>query len=231
MILAQHLQHAGARDAGDQRHEAQAERKARQDKMAQEGPEAVGQRTVALDRQQFQLDGKNVDEHVADHEYRERKAQHREAHHAAIDRRAGAPCGEHADRHGERDCDDRGENRERDGRLDALEEQRRHRAIAEDRDAEIALQRAGEPQDELLVKRQIETELAADRLYLLLGRLIARDHAGRIAGRDMQNGEHHQCDDGEHRDGRQDAADRIGPHRAQLAAAAAIAAVTRRLSS
>ena len=64
-----------------------------------------------------------------------------------------------------------------------------------------------EPQDELLVKRQIETELAADRLDLLLGRLIARDHAGRIAGRDMQDGEHHQCHDGEHRDGRQDAAE------------------------
>src|SRR2546423_628843 len=83
---------------------------------------------------------------------------------ATIDGRAGSPCGEHADRHGEHDRNDRGENRERDGRLDTLKNQRRHRAIAEYRDAEIALQCIGEPERELLVKRQIETEFCADRL-------------------------------------------------------------------
>src|SRR6266498_268505 len=42
-------------------------------------------------------------EQVADHEHRDREAEHREAHDRAVDPGADLPGGEHADRHRDRD--------------------------------------------------------------------------------------------------------------------------------
>ena len=86
------------------------------------------------------------------------------------------------------------------GRLEKIETPRSPRS-------EIA-----EPIDELQEDRLVQPELGADFLDLLGGRVVARDHGGRIAGREAQQQEHDQRHHAHHRDGGEDALEDEGEH-------------------
>src|SRR5262245_23414682 len=68
IVLCEHVEHAGARNARDQRDVNRAERYARQDEVAQPVPEVLADAAVALHRQPLELDRKDEDEQVREHE-------------------------------------------------------------------------------------------------------------------------------------------------------------------
>ena len=65
-------------------------------------------------------------------------------------------------------------------------------------------------------ERPVEAEALADLLDVLRRGLVAGDHGGRIARRDVEQAEHEQGDDRHHGDRRQDAPDDVSEHRACL---------------
>ena len=99
VVLAHHVEHAGARHARDQRDVDDRERDRGQDQALQEAAEAVADALIALHRNPVELDREQVDQRIADHEHRHREAEHREAHHDLVDDGALLVGGEHAERH------------------------------------------------------------------------------------------------------------------------------------
>ena len=82
---------------------------------------------IALHGQPIELDGENVDQQIADDEHRHREAQHRKAHHDAVEPAALPIGGEHAERNGDqRNGDDDREERQRQRRLEPVEDQLGH---------------------------------------------------------------------------------------------------------
>src|SRR5205814_10486647 len=98
VVRVENLQHAGARDARDERDEDHGQRDAGQDQPLEKAADAVADPLVALHGQPRQLDGEDVDEHVADHEDGHREAEHREAHHSAVEPAAAPPGAQHRER-------------------------------------------------------------------------------------------------------------------------------------
>jgi hypothetical protein len=91
-----------------------------------------------------------------------------------------------ADRDGERHRDEQGRQRERQRRLEPLRDQPGDREVGEDRDAEVALCQAPQPDRELLDHRPVEPELGAHRGDRFAGRVVAGDDRRRIARREAQ---------------------------------------------
>ena len=65
---------------------------------------------------------------------------------------------------------------------------------------------------ELDQERPVEAEALADALDVGRARLVAGDHRGRIARRDVEQAEHEQRDDPHHGDGRENAPEDIREH-------------------
>ena len=76
------------------------------------GPKPARDAAKALHRQPAQVDGKDLDQHIADHEHRDREADHRQSHHEAVDPGAVFPCRDHAERHRDHDREDDGRQRD-----------------------------------------------------------------------------------------------------------------------
>ena len=74
------------------------------------------------------------------------------------------------------------------------------------------MQDVPEPAPELDQKRPVETEALADALDVGGARLIARDHRGRIARRDVEQAEDEQRHDRHHWHGRENAPEDIRDH-------------------
>ena len=136
-----------------------------------------------------------TDQDVSQHENGNREAEHGEAHHEAVCPAACSCRGYDAqwdcDRHGH----DERAKRQRDSRLDALPDQRRHRQIGEDRRAEIPVRKSPDPSAELHQKRLIQAQFGADVLDIGIGGDITGDHRCRVARRQKQQREHDQRDD------------------------------------
>ncbi|MCY1374130.1 hypothetical protein D9M69_614470 [compost metagenome] len=152
----------------------------------------------------MQLDGKGVDQQVADQEHRHRKRQDREQHDQAVDPGAGPIGGQHAQRHRHQD---RHQHRERGNRqrgLDALRQQLRHRHLGEDGRAEVALQQLAGPQPELPPQWIVQAQRLAQLGDVVRGSEIPGDQRRRVSGRQVDQQEddhrHHRHDrhDGEH---------------------------------
>ena len=184
--------------------EAQPQGQARQHEVVGPGANALAQGLVALDGKHVQGHGQPIDQEVGNHKDRQREAEHGQRHDGMIDPGIGAPGRDHADRYGEQDHHDGGGDGERNRRLHALGQKPRDRLVGKDRNAEVAAQQATEPDRELLIERPIETELAANVGNLLRRGMVAGDQPGRVAGTEMENGEHHDRHDAEHRQGGQD---------------------------
>ena len=212
VVLCEHVEHAGARDPGDQRGKHHAQRGAWQNHMRQERPEAGGNADIALHRQQVGPDRKDKDQHISEHEDRHREAEHREHHDDSVDPRAGLPGRQDSHRDRRQNRDDQRRDRQRHGRFEALLDEFRDRQVGEDRNAEIALQEAPHPAAELDVDGLVEAELGADADDVFDRRGIAGDDRGGIARAQIQKREDKDCDDRHDRDRRQDAPDDIGEH-------------------
>ncbi len=74
------------------------------------------------------------------------------------------------------------------------------------------MQDAPDPASELDQERPVEAEALPDALHILRTRLVARDHHGRIARRDVEQAEHEQRDDRHDWQGRDDATEDVGEH-------------------
>ena len=114
--------------------------------------------------------------------------------------------GQHAERHADHDREHEGDRRELDRRRRVLRDVGEHRALARDRDAEIAVHELGEEDPVLLPERQIEAPLGAvGGDQRLVGRLhvaeLGEDRVGRHQARDEEDdegGEHDHHDHAQH---------------------------------
>ena len=70
VILVQHLQHAGSRDAGDQRHEDGGERQRRQGDVVDEAAQIDEGADIALHRKPAQVERQSEDQEIAHDEDR-----------------------------------------------------------------------------------------------------------------------------------------------------------------
>ncbi len=156
------------------------------------GPKPFAMLLKALHRQPAQVDGENLDQHIADHEHRHRKADHRQPHHEAVDPGAVLPRRDHAERHRDHDRQHHRRERDRDRRLDPAGDHVQHRHVGNQRHPEIAVQQPADPGEELLIERLVQAERGADALELLGGRGIAGQDRGGIARRQPQQQEHEQ---------------------------------------
>ena len=141
------------------------------------GPKPAEMLREALHRHPAQVDGEDLDQHIADHEHRNREADHRQAHHEAVDPGAVLPRRDHAERHRDDDGEDDGRQRDRDRWLDALADHFQHRHVRDQRHAEIAMQQLADPGEELGVERLVQAERGADALKLLGRRIVAGQDA------------------------------------------------------
>jgi hypothetical protein len=89
-------------------------------------------------------------------------------------------------------------------RLEALRDHCRHRQVGEDRGAEIAVRDLPHPFPEPDQERAVEAEACPDALDVGGRCLIAGDHRGGIARRDVEQAEHEQRHHRHHRDGREE---------------------------
>ena len=138
------------------------------------------------------------------HQDRQPEIRHREADlgHAHHDRvaRAAAPVGG-VDAGGERD---RRRQRHRHGGerqadREARADQRRDRRAVGVGDAEIAARESRDPARVADVKRQVEAELVGERRHRLRRRGRPEHRLGRVAGKDLHDGEHDQRRDDQRR--------------------------------
>ena len=128
-VFTQHIQHRRPGHAGDQRDIDERQRASRQDDALEKRPESLGDAAKALHRQPVQVDGENLDQQIADHEYRNREAEHRQSHHEAVDPGAVFPRRDHAKRHRDNDRENDGRHRDADRRFDALADHLQHRHV------------------------------------------------------------------------------------------------------
>jgi len=132
-------------------------------------------------RQPFEHQREFPDQHVAEHENRNRESGHGKDHDAPVDPGVRFP-GRH-DPHGHRNQnrEDDGGQRQHEGRLEALGDQVGDRQIAEDRDAEIALHQGPDPGAELDHDRFVEAKLFANKIDVFRRSVGAGDYRRRIA--------------------------------------------------
>ena len=218
VVLRQHLQHRGARDAGDQRHVGDAERHRRQDQALDERPEALADRPVALHRQPAALARR-----------RSRSARSRRTNTGMAKPSTAKPmtrrstslrafqAASDADRNGERHGDEQRRQRQRQGRLEPLGDQ----------PASPAGWRRSRCRGRPAAGRQSQTtncstigrsrpSLARTAAICLGGRVLAGDDRRRIARREAQQEEHEQRHHRHHRQRREQAAHDVGGHEAAL---------------
>ncbi len=110
--------------------------------------------------------------------------------------------GDDAERHAERNAEDRRQGGELERRREEAHDISEHRVRGQHRSAEIAVQHLGGIEVELLIERQIEAELDARALIDIGGGAIADDGEHRIDRHDTadQEGHEQQTEEGDSND-------------------------------
>ena len=187
------------------------------------------ERMEPLHRQPVELQREQIRQHVAHHEDRHGKAEHRQRHHRTVDPGAVLPRRQHT----QRDCDDDGkhyrQNHQRQRRFDALRDHVADRQVGEDRGAKIAVHDLPEPLAEPHEERPIKTKRGTDAFDVGGRGLIARDDRRGIAGRQIQQAEHEERNDKHYRNGGQDAPRGVGEHAVAAGSACGPTGRTRRI--
>ena len=175
-------------------------------------PRARAARTGADRGQPVELHREDDDQHHAEPVMRHGNAGDRERGRELVDPGVAEIAGDQPEQQPEREADQRGGNRQRDRVADRAQHFRQHRATGRDRAAEIAMQRAPEPQAELHRQRPVEAVGGAHlRGEFLRG--IGRQHRDQgIAGRDVHQQEAHQRDAEHDRDDVDDAPEGVDEH-------------------
>ncbi len=162
IVLAQDLQHGGARHAHGRGGQAEAQHRRGQEELLEIAPRRVPEARVADGRNPVEPDGSEGDHQGAQPEIGQGEPGHRDHAPGVVRRRVLPGGGEHADGHGEGDPQHHGEKRqlERDG----------YRLLQADHDGLAGEQRVAggeayhlpDPDQVLLVVRQVEAEILAD---------------------------------------------------------------------
>src|SRR6185369_11861357 len=98
---------------------------------------------------------------------------------------------------------------EQERRRELLHDEVAHGLLGADRAAEVALRHPSEPAHVLPPERLIEAELVAERLPRGVLGVLAEHGVDRVAGDEVDDREHHQRHEEEHRDGPEQAATQI----------------------
>ena len=216
VVLLEHLEHAGAADARDQRRLVEAEREGGQHHVAHRAHGVREHRNVTRGRQPAQAHGEEVDEVEAQPEAGDADAEQRDQHEPAVPGGAPVGCRDRAGRHADGDRDQqRGEHQHERG-LRPLPERLAHGAVEEVGLAEIAAEDAGVEADELLVDGPVEAEALSRRLDLRGRGVGAQHHADRVTRDQVDEQEDDGDDDGQHGQDRGQPSQEIGPHASRL---------------
>ena len=213
VVLAERLQHHRAGHPGEQRALGQPERDGRHDQVPQRLLRPLIQPLVAGQRQHPQRDSENVDQVQPEPERRHRDAQNRHEHDQGVD---PAPAPERRDdpgRQPDQERDGQRQRRQQDRRFGALCHRLHDRPVVDgERVAEVTLEQVAVPAQHLDVPRIVQPEPLAQFVDALRRGIRPEDDAGRIARREVQQGEHRRADDEHDRDGSQDTTDDVSEH-------------------
>ena len=212
VVLAEHLQHRGAGDAGDQRDIHPAQRDRRQHQVVEPRSETAGDWRVALHREPFELQREHIRQHVAHDEHGDREPEHGENHDDPVDPGAVVPGRQHAHWDRYADGQDQCQNHQRDRRLQPLPNHAGDRQVGEDRHAEVTAHHVPGPFAEADQERAVEAQPGADTFHVRRRRLVAGDDGGRVSRCEIQQAEHEQRHDRHDRDRREHPPDEVAEH-------------------
>src|SRR5882724_11468357 len=184
-----------------------------QDQARDAPAEAVGEPLIALDRKPGEVNGEDVDQRIADHEYRHREAQYRDAHHQVVYPGALPIRRYSTQRHGQEHRQHHGAGGQGQGRLDAVQEQFADLFLEEEGFTEVPAEDQAEPDDELLRDGLVKPQPPADLGHLFRGGVVAGNDGGRVARGEAQEEEDEHRHHGHHRDGGEQPAGDVGVHR------------------
>ena len=199
VVLAQHVEHARAREAQDQRGVDDAEHDRRQHQVMEPVGERHARVAVARDRKPAEGDGEDLHQDQAEPEARDarRRASRTPENTWSIARpRQTAETMPHGNADQRRDGDRKERQEER--RLGPLPERLRDRTLQEDRLAEIAARQLLQPVGELHRQRLVEPVRGAQLRDVGGGRLLAQHHRRGVAGRQAGDEEHQRGDQQHH---------------------------------
>ena len=204
MVVAQVVEHAGSREAQDQRRVDHAEHDRRQHQVMQPIAQGHTRIAVARHRKPAERDGEDLHQDEAEPETRDACAQHREPREELIDGLAAPYCRDDAAGNTDERRDQDRKQRQEEGWLRAFGQRLRHRPLQKDRLAQIAVGQLAQPVDELQRQRLVEPVRCAQLGDVGGSRLFTEHHRGGIAGREprdekhdrrhQQHHDHHACE-------------------------------------
>src|SRR5215813_10805234 len=204
VVLAQHLEHRGARSASDHGGRGRPQDKGGHDEM----PE----RTRAAGRQPVQPHREDEDGQQPQPENRQGDAHERAQERRNVERRIAVGGGDNARDNAECGRDEDGQEGQLEGEGEALLEQRRHRLARLDRHAEISYDRMPKVGEELHGQGSVEPILLSDPRQDLFRRFLAGQDQRGITGDELEERERHQAHPGQNRDEEEEAPDDVGQH-------------------
>ena len=169
IVFGENIKHRRAGDAADEGEIGKSQCDRRKDEPLQPGSDAVGQIGVALHRHHPQVECKDIDQKVADNKARHRKSDHRHHHQQPVNECSRLGCRSDANNDGEWDDDSKGDQGQRERRLQPFGDQRQHGCAGENRNAEVSLQHVERPPRELNRQWIVQPEVLPDCSDLFSG--------------------------------------------------------------
>ncbi|MCY1221348.1 hypothetical protein D9M72_334010 [compost metagenome] len=215
-LLVEDVGHQRAHGARDDAHRNHRHRDGRQQQELQvfpvPGPVARTARARARGGQPHELRREHDHHHHAQPVVRHAHAEHREHRGESVDPRVAEVARHEAEEAPQHKADEGGHHRQPQRVAHRGEHLAGHRAVARDGHAQVAVQRAPDPQGELLGQRAVEAvELAQLRLQVRRG-VGRQDRHQRIAGCDVHEQEAHEGHADHDRHGVDHAAQEVGEH-------------------
>ncbi len=183
------------------------------------GQDVAGPVRDPRDRQPMQIEPEPDDEQQAEPEARHRLADQRHHRQQPVDRRALVECREDAEGKGDGEREDEPDAAQRQRDRQPCRDQPGDGRVIKVGIAEVALQRAPRPVEELHRERTIEPVFLADDRNVFGGGVRAGDRGGEIAGNAGEREGDHQHGDSDE-DGQREPAQRIAEHCSKRMAAA-----------
>ena len=183
VVLANHIEHAGAGQPDDERRVRGRERDGRQQQVAQVGEASLAEdRGIARARQPAQRGREDQYQVQAHPEGRNRRREHGGARQALVEPASVADRGHHSNRKSEDDDPHHRHEGQQDAGLQPVDDQIQHRGLKEDRLSEIAPGDGLEPSQVLGHHGLVQTHLDPHRGDRLRRRQVAEHDRGGVSG-------------------------------------------------
>ncbi len=161
-------------------------------------------------RHPAQLDGEQNNQHHAEPEMGNRHAAQGKQSARIIGQAARTHCGQDSGRNGDQGRDDKGAERQFDRGGQPLHDQLGNRGMVDERVAQIAVQDSGQPIEVLNREGLVQTQFSPESGHCFRGGFLAENDGCRITGEHVHQGEDHEGDEENDRDGEQQAPDDDG---------------------